>query len=330
MRWLAILALGLVGIALGALAAAYLAYHAELAAGSPHTGPNAVWAEHAWVGRAQDATAYERLADQLRRHRITDIFFHVGPLESDGTVAPSRHPNARSLTVELKRRLPELCIQAWIGQRERRGGGPLDLADPGVRANIVRSAAAFLELGFDGIHYNIEPLFSGDPHLLALLDDTEAAIGPRGGILSLATYEIEPFPGAAWLLRRLFPGAPLWSRGYYEAVFARVDQAAVMMYDTAMPRDWLFGTLVWWETRRLLDLVDNRTTLFMGVPSYDTGLWNFDPAAENMTSGLRGIRRALADGDAARRNNFGVAIYARWTTDSDEWAAYQRLWLDTP
>jgi hypothetical protein len=330
MRRLAFLALILIGLASSALGAAYFAYRGEPAAIPPTSGPNAVWAEHAWVGRAQDAAAYDRLADELRRHQISDIFFHVGPLESDGTIAPGRHPNATALTAALRRRLPELRIHAWIGQRERRGGGPLDLANPAVRANIVHSSAAFLDLGFIGIHYNIEPLFSGDPNLLALLDDTAAAIAPRGGLLSLATYEIEPFPGAAWLLRLLFPEAPLWSRDYYAAVFARVDQAAVMMYDTAMPSDWLFGTLVWWETRLLLDLVDDQTTLFMGVPSYDEGLWNFDPAAENMVSGLRGIRMAIADGDPARMTNFGVAVYARWTTDSGEWAAYRRLWLGQP
>ena len=61
-----------------------------------------------------------------------------------------------------------------MGQMEKRRGGPLDLADPATRAGICALRRYLLDLGFDGIHYDIEPLQRDDAALHALLDDTRA------------------------------------------------------------------------------------------------------------------------------------------------------------
>ena len=153
-----VLALG-VAVAGAATGFVYLRYRAAPAVMAQSAGPNAVWAAHRWVGEVQPAAAYDRLVGTLRDNRISDVFFHVGPLAADGTIDPVRYPNAGTLVAEIKRRLPGLRLQAWIGQREARGGGPLDLDDDAVRGRIVETARRFLDFGFDGIHYNFEPLF---------------------------------------------------------------------------------------------------------------------------------------------------------------------------
>jgi hypothetical protein len=290
-------------------------------------GPNAVWAAHHWVGKPQVDRAYAELVTRLRRHRITDVFFHVGPLEPDGTLPPERFPAAAELLRQIRARSAVIRLQAWIGQREKRGGGPLDLSSEKVRANIVGAAESLLRLGFDGIHYNIEPVASGDADFLALLDATRVLTRDRGRVLSLAGNGVEPMPGLAWLIGLTGKGIGLWTSSYFSAVAERADQIAVMNYETWLPTDWLYGNLVAWQTRTLRPLAIGRTTLFMGVPSYDERRMSFNPSAENLRSGLRGIRLGLSDGPNEDLTRFGVAVYANWTTDTAEWLTYRQEWL---
>jgi hypothetical protein len=326
---IAALALLLIAVGLAALAgAAYLGYHRDLPL-QQQSGPVGLWLEHRWVGETQSAQAYDALADELRRHGITDVFAHVGPLDRYGEIPLERYPNAASFVAALHARLPALHIQAWMGQMEKRRGGPLDLADPGTRDGILRTAEIFLDLGFDGIHYDIEPLQRDDAALHALLDATRELTRRRGRLLSLATTEIEPFAGANALVNTPLPDAVLWSPADYRAAAARVDQLAVMSYNTALPWDWLYGSFVAFETRRILEAVDGTATIMMGVPTYEEPGWTFHPEAENMESALRGVRLALADA-SSRPAQLGVAIYAHWTTDDAEWTIYRRLWRGEP
>lgn len=321
---LALLLIAVGGAALGG--AAYLRYHRDLPM-QPQSGPVGLWLEHRWVGETQTSQDYDALADQLRRHGITDIFAHVGPLDGTGAIDPARYPNAAAFVGAMHARLPGVRIQAWMGQMEKRRGGPLDLADAATRAGILRTAEIFLDLGFDGIHYDIEPLQRGDAALHALLDATRALTRARGRQLSLATTEIEPFAGANLLVNVPLPDAVLWSPADYRAAAARVDQLAVMTYNTALPWDWLYGSFVAFETRRIAEAVGGETTVMIGVPTYEEPGWTFHPDAENMESALRGVRLALAGLPPER---LGVAIYARWTTDDAEWATYRQLWRGEP
>ena len=309
------------------LAGAWLAYHyAPASAAGPDT-PNAVWSAHKWVGESHSEAAYDEFAELLARHRITDVYFHAGPLTGEGLIGQAKYPNARALLAAMRRRAPSVRLHAWIGQVERRGGGPLDLADDATRANIVLTAGDFINLGFDGIHYNIEPVYSGDPDLLALLDATAPVTRERGKLLSMAADELSPLPGLEYVARLFVRQAGLWRADYYREVAARTDQLAVMMYDTAMPFDWLYGAIVAWETWRLRDIVGPDTTLFMGVPTYEDEHFGFHPAAENMRSGLRGIGIGQSLGAPSAGPNFGAAIYAGWTTDEEEWSTWRRDWL---
>lgn len=326
-RILLILGGGLIVASTLPLTGSWLLYrYAPVSTSAPDT-PNAVWAAHKWVGESHSEEVYDRLATDFQRHRITDVYFHVGPLTGDGLIPPAKYPNAGALIVAMRQRAPSIRLHAWIGQVEHRGGGPLDLTNAGTRTNIVQTAGEFIDLGFDGIHYNIEPIYSGDPDLLALLDETAPVTRARGKLLSMATDELAPLPGLEYVIRLFFRQAGLWRAGYYREVAARTDQVAVMMYDTAMPFDWLYGTIVAWETAQLMDIVGPETTLFMGVPTYEDEHLGFHPAAENMQSGLRGIGIGLAFMDPRPGANVGAAIYAGWTTDEEEWAVWRRDWL---
>jgi hypothetical protein len=126
---IAVLSLLLIAAGVGALAgAAYLAYHRDLPA-QAQGGPVGLWLEHRWVGETQTVEAYDALAAELRWHGISDLFAHVGPLDGQGEIPAQRYPNAAAFVAALHARLPGVHLQAWMGQMEKRRGGPLDLAD---------------------------------------------------------------------------------------------------------------------------------------------------------------------------------------------------------
>jgi hypothetical protein len=158
----------------------------------------------------------------LQANRITDVFFHVGPLSADGSIDPALYPNAASLIAALEMRLPELRAQAWIGQKEKLGGGPLDLDAASVRSAIVETARGFLDLGFDGSLQH-RPVASGVKSLLALLDETRPVVDAAGAVLSRRPTRSSPI--GARMVRRFFPGAHLWSGDYYRAIAERTDRS---------------------------------------------------------------------------------------------------------
>lgn len=302
-------------------AASWLAWRREPPGEDRSAGPNAAWAGHTWVGDVRPERDYERLVERLRQAGMTDLFVHVGPLEADGSIPPGRFPEAPKLLQALEG--SGLRVQAWIGQIERRGGGPLDLDDAAVRDRIVETAALFVDLGFDGIHYDIEPWFPGDERFLALLDDTALL----DGLLSVSTNEIDIFPGQGPALRTVLPRAASWTPAYYREVAARVDQIAVMTYDTALPRDWLFGPFVARQVELISAAVGPGTIVFFGVASYDEPSIGHWPAAENVADTVRGVRLGLRGLDAEQRADIGIGLYAEWTTTPDEWAVIRRDWL---
>jgi hypothetical protein len=227
-----------------AVASTWVWWRAEPSARQGSRGVNGLWARHQWVGEAYGEREYRALADTLRRGEISDVFFHVGPLDPDGSIPPGRHPHARELLAALDRLAPRVRVQAWIGQVTRRGGGPLDLGRAEVRDRIVGTARSLLDLGFDGIHYDIEPVYPDDGRFLELLDRTRELTGPRGGVLSVSLEQLELVNGLQRVAATLLPGVhypPRPSRAFLERVAGRVDQVAIMAYDTLLPADWLVG-----------------------------------------------------------------------------------------
>lgn len=310
----------------GGLAVIYAATAALQERTVASTGPNGLWLGHRWVGKAQKEAAYQRLAARLRRHRITDVYVHVGPLQADGTIKPARFPAAKTLLRHLRAGTPGSRLHAWIGQVEARGGGPLDLSKSSVRVNVWRTAGRFLELGFDGIHYNIEPS-TGSRHFLELLAATRRMTRRRGKVLSVAADELEPLPGLAWVTRALGTNGGYWSKSYYRAVIDNVDQVAVMTYDTLLPTAWMYEGFVAWQTAQIRRLSKGRAQLLIGIPSHEGTRLSFDPDVETVRSALVGVRKGMKLLEKDDFIGFGVAVYGDWTTDASEWRAYRELWL---
>jgi hypothetical protein len=301
----------------------------------PHfnVGQNGVWLEHTWAGDAHTDADYDALADRLEAEQIHFVYAHVGPLNSDGTIPADRAPYAADLVAALHSRIPGLRVLAWIGQVEAAGGFPpdesVDLGNSTVRAQIAQTAQHFVaDLGYDGVHYDIEPIVNNNPRFLDLLDETREAL-PAGAILSITAQKWAPSARIADWLRSNGKADAWWTTYYYAAVAAHCDQMVSIIYDTAMPTSGLYQLFVKQETQHILEAArsaPNPPQVLIGVPTYSGNSFWFHETAENMRTSLTGVIEGL-NSDHNTSGFTGVAIYRYGTTSDASWKTYDGLWL---
>ncbi|HKT01054.1 MAG TPA: hypothetical protein VJT31_16125, partial [Rugosimonospora sp.] len=256
----------------------------------------------------------------VRGTGIRDLFVHTGPFRDDGTLDAGLRPRARWLTGALHAALPGVRVQAWLGAHP----GRLRLGSAATRAAVLGAVGQVLDDGFDGVHYDFEPVDDGDADLLTLLHDTHQLTRTRHATLSLSASFLALLPGLATAVS-LLPGRhALWSPGYLRRVAGQVDQVAVMLYDTLLWTRAQYGGYVRWATALALDAVPDGVALLIGVPAYHEDSLRHHADVETVPVALRGVRLAL--GPYPRRRTFGVAVYVDFTATSADWAAYQRDW----
>jgi hypothetical protein len=297
----------------------------RLPATVPARGDDAVWLGHGWAGGQRDDAALAALIARLRQTGIRDVFVHVGPLSANGSLNPALRPRARWLLAGLRRGLPGLRVQAWLGDLV--GPGQLDLASAATRRRILSAAAQVLAQGFDGIQYDLEPVPSGDPGLLRLLAATHALTGARHAVLSVACDQVEPLPGLHTVGEWVTGQPHWWTSAYLHEVAIRSDEVALMTYDTGVPLSTAYSGYVRLETRLALAAVPPSDTLLIGLPAYHDS----EPGhtgAETVANAIRGVRLAL--GDRRLTRPVGVTIYAQFSALPSDWAAYFRDWSRLP
>lgn len=283
-------------------------------------GTNATWLGVEWVDESHSVEEITALTDTLSQRQIRDIFVYVSYLRPNGEFGLT-YSHANGFVQTIKAIHPGLIVQAWVGL-------PLeyvDLSDIEVRERIATFCADLVQnAGFDGIHLDPEPVVSDDSNVLTLLDEVRYALGSEA-VLSVATRRIWPIlPSLPWP----FVGHFAWHANYYREVAERVDQIAVMTYDSAMPLALLYRHWTRFQVIEISQAVDGiDVQLFVGIPTSEKRTWTHRPEAENMTSGLQGAIDGLNDLEAHPANVTGVAIYPYWHTSETEWSIYESLWL---
>jgi hypothetical protein len=286
-------------------------------------GKNAAWIGVEWASEPHTDREIARLADDLARRQIRTVFAYATYLRDTGDFNPT-FAYAADFVQAFKRAQPTLKVLAWIGLPLKSSLGSVDLGDPATRQKITAQSVRFVhEMGFDGIHFDPEITRDGDTNVLSLLDETRQAIRPA--LLSMATRHIQPlFPGSV----TLFGDLPGWHSGYYREIARRVDQIAVMSYDSALPAAWLYRQWMRFQVIGISQAVDGiGVELLFGVPTSEETTATHRPEAENMANGLLGILDGLDDLESVPGAVDGVAIYPYWETDAAEWAIYEALWL---
>ncbi|MFF9816175.1 hypothetical protein [Streptomyces sp. NPDC014006] len=302
-------------------------YTGDPADGTRTRGRDALWLGHAWVdGRMKDADV-TALGRRLAGTGIRDLYVHAGPLEHDGTLPASAYPRARWLVAAVHRELPGVRVQAWLGDvLATEGPDGLRLERAATRAAIVGSTRAILGAGFDGAHFDLEPLHSGDRDYLGLLDALHRETTARGALLSVAAHQIDPLPGLHSVIGAVSGHPKWWSQEFFGQVARRVDQIAVMSYDTMQQWESTYGGYVAQQTSLALEVTPPSTDLLMGLPFYHENRFGHRGAAETVPAGVRGVRLGLSRTDADR-GNFGVALYVDFAATEDDWQAYRDGWL---
>jgi hypothetical protein len=284
---------------------------------------NAVWLEHRWLERRQPEPDMEALLARLRARGVGYVYPHVIPFDAAGQLPPHDREQMRAFLAAARRVAPDIKVLPWIGGLRkgyrRQRPGTVELGDLTQRQRMVAEARGLVDEGFDGVHLNVEPVDDGNDEYLALLRALRTAVGGR--VLSVAA--IRPAPVG-------LPRAPnfAWSPRYYARVAAVVDQIVIMAYDTALPTASLYRRYVRWAARSVAGALyasGSDARVLMGVPTYEPYGFMHRRGVETPENALAGVVAGLR-GLGAGGTFEGVALYAEWTTDEAEWAAYERHW----
>ena len=311
--------LALLGCVLGATGGLWVNDLGTPSASARTRQEDAVWLGHAWVDGRKGPADVSALVKQMGGG-VHDVFVHTGPLRNDGTLDPTLYPEASWLVAALHKAVPGIRVQAWLGDVVDSEGPGLDLTRTD---QIIGSFRQALDAGFDGIHIDFEPLHSGDQDFLNILEQAHLLTAERGAVLSVSVPQIEPVPGIHLVGAALTGHPKWWTSGYLSDVADRVDQVAVMAYDSALPMRSLFSGYIQQQTRLALQSVPSSVDLLIGLPAYHDDNGMHHASAETVAAAIRGVR--LADHG---RLKFGVAMYVDFAATPADWAAYHRDWLD--
>jgi hypothetical protein len=304
------------------LAADYFLYprFSKIGGRSFNTGQNASWLNDSWyLGNAKESPKH--LIHQLAQHQIRDAYFHVRYIKKDGTLRFHDAAAARDLTDTMHQNAPDIKSIAWIYIGNERGLTGVDIGNIQVRKTIVRQIIWLIEkCGFDGVQLDYEICPDGDTNFLVLLTEIRKAL-PKDKLLSVAT------PMCLLPPLRKFG----WSEKYFSQMAAKCDQMAVMCYDSGVYWPRLYVWLVRQQAIRVTRAAakgNPQCSVVLGIPTYEKGGFSHHAYAENIRMALKGVREGLANPNAKVSAFQGVAIFADYTTDKDEWKTYRDLWLE--
>ncbi|SDM39709.1 glycoside hydrolase family 18 protein [Allokutzneria albata] len=290
----------------------------NLASAERASGTDALWMGHAWVDGRRTQSDVDALVARVREAKFRDLYVHSGPLSDDGSLDPALRPSARWLVDTLHKALPGVRVQAWLGNVVDEGR--LNLADPASRTRIVDSGRQVLDDGFDGVHYNFEPVPEGNRDLLEVLTTAREMTRSRAKVLSVSANQIEPVRGTNFVGQTLRGKPHWWSATYIGEVARRVDQIAVMSYDSGIPVESAYTGYLRMQTRLALQVVPPEVDVLIGVPAYHDGPMH--TLAETVAAAVKGIRLGVTPG-----RRVGAAVYVDFAATPEDWAQYLSGWV---
>ena len=287
---------------------------------------NAVWLEHRWL---QDGISDSELLDlctTLKSNGVRYVFPHLSPADADGRLPPFSQEAARRFRRVLKQNCPDVQILPWVGGvktgfRQTQAGTIQFNSDPYLQTFASECVMLTRDLGFDGVHLNIEPLDSGNARYPEWLEYMKSRL--EGKVLSIAANKPSFFEGLNVSPERS------WDIDYFARVGKECDQMVIMNYDTGLWNSFLYSLFVREKVSAILRRFANDKVpckLLLGIPTYDPAP-RHNVEAENVSAALKGLIAALSLQDVPKNNFEGVALYGYWTTDEKEWRDFSEYWL---
>lgn len=311
--FIAALVVGVAGLCL----ADYFTYDAAhpLKPTALNRGDNGLWLRYYFVWGKHSEAEQEAMAQRLREQQIKYAYFHVLDTKSDGALSERKEAGARKMTALLHSKVPQTKAIAWVYVASF-GKNRNDLSNPAVRKNLIDQARWLTEVcGFDGIQWDYEFCFNGDAGFIKLLEETRQAL--PNTFLSTATPMW--YPGTLWG----------WDDAYYAQVARHADQIAVMCYDSwcYLPRAY-----VWLVAQQAIHVTqaagDTRCKVILGLPAYEDATIAHHRRTEDLLHGLIGVYQGMEDPNTIKDRFEGIALFADYTTDAQEWQLYDRNWRD--
>ncbi len=294
---------------------------------------NAAWLAHEWVSEPHSREEIHSLLGKLMTNKISLVFMHTGPIDSDGTIPRERYRYAESFLKTAKELAPDMKFHSWIGQVR----SELPIEDTYIRGNIVREAVFLTqEIGFEGIHLNIEPM-NQDHYFSLLAMEVYNALAVDDFKPCEVSVAITPIVPNLYrkVLRLLsqneeFLGYDL-DKAYNDLAYVKhlaehVDYIVLMGYDTGFQD---IDTYQWFLEQELIFLTKAAPgKAILGLPTYEDSRLNFNSEVENIENGLGAVLHGLSNVRVNPDNLVGLALYSLWTTDSSEWDTWQEMWLN--
>lgn len=301
--------------------------------------PNAIWVADNWTYENADQGSISLFADQLRENEIGTVFAWVSTLKEDGTWAGpggeldnfvTVEANVRSFAEQFKDAYPDANLYGWIGFRADIGPDSYRLDDSELQQRIADFSLRVIEdLGFDGVLINVEPVWNENADdYLDLLRQIQRVVGDTAPVAVAVPPDWSPSSGDVPVSSLIAPGTE-WDVEFKQRVALLADLITIRTYNSGLSSPVEYAEWVAYQTQTYAEAIaalDTGARILVGIPTYDNEPPFHEVTVENVTSALNGVQRGLdRSGDAAEFVQ-GVALFAEWAIDAQEWTQFERWW----
>ncbi|MFN8531832.1 MAG: glycosyl hydrolase family 18 protein [Anaerolineae bacterium] len=292
--------------------------------------PNALFIGTEWTYEDQTEESVYALAERLKQNQIGIVYAWVSWLQADNTWrGQDNFEKVREFVRLFKLQYPEADLYGWVSFPVE-PNGTYRMNDAVVQQTVADfSKHVIEEFGFDGVFLNAEPVWNGDENFLSLLRTVRRTVGDNVLISAAVPPDWSPIGTGIPVPALIVPGT-VWESDYKQNVALLVDQLVVMGYNSGLTTatdytQWMaYQVATYAET---IDALSAGTQVLIGIPTYDAEPPGHDPQVENVITAIEGVKQGLQEAGDAKSTVRGVALYAGWETDEQEWTDFMDTWV---
>jgi hypothetical protein len=259
-----------------------------------------------FVHNTHSGEEVDEILAALDTYGIGQALLPMPKLKRDGTIKVPRKEArmiplwvAHVASYDVTHGIDEQLVGVFDGRVK---GASLNLEDPAVRANVVRSIESLVQQGLGGVQLDFEP-YPTSPGFITLLEEIDSAfarIGFHGRFSVCAPAHLATWPPA-----------------YMARVTSLLTQVDPLFYDSELTtaaayEKWVREGLAYYSANTA-----PTTRIVPVIPSYGTNRWH-RPAVENIATATVALGEALQAGSRVQ----GAGIFWWWGFYYEEEGAY--------